>query len=105
MRNENIHKDFDRPEVRDFLAQELEKASIASGGAGVEWLRAEIKRYQKLLDAALRFEAVIELMHAQSWTDWDISDEVPFDRERYFPFVGTETEYMELLRQIEEEEQ
>jgi hypothetical protein len=101
--NQDIHKDFDRAEVRDFLAQELERASKASGGVNVEWLMAEIERYQELLKAARHLEATVELMHVCGWEDWDISDEVPFSQETYFPFVGTEDEYVELLRQIDQE--
>lgn len=100
MDNQDVHKDFDRPEVRNFLAQELERASKASGGADVKWLEAEIERYQELLKAARQLEAIVELLRICDWTDWDISDEVPFN-EDYFPFVGTEKEYEELLRQIE----
>jgi len=103
MHNLDIHKKFDRSDVRDFLAQELERAQAGSGGAQVEWLMAEIKRYEELLISAQHLKATIELMEVCGWTDWDISDEVPYNSETYFPFVGTEEEYADLLGQIERE--
>ena len=105
MHNSDIHKNFDRSGVRDFLAQELERAQAASGGANVEWLMAEIKRYEELLIAAQHLKATIALMEVCGWTDWDISPDVPYDKETYFPFVGTEEEYTDLLGQIEREKE
>ena len=103
MHNSDIHKNFDRSDVRDFLAQELERSRMKSGGADVEWLMAEIRGYQDLLAAARQREATIELMGVCGWEDWGISEEVPYDKEAYFPFVGTEEEYANLLGQIERE--
>ena len=105
MHNSDIHKNFDRSDVRDFLAQEFERAQAESGGANVEWLMAEIKRYEELLINAQRLKATIELMEVCGWTDWDISEEVPYDSDTYFPFVGTEEEHEELLARIDLEKE
>ena len=110
MDNQDIHKQLDRPEVRDFLAQEYEQSmrdaqyqSPESVKAEVARLKAEIEKLQGLLIHAQRYQAVCELLEGQGWKAWDISDEVPYNQETYFPFVGTEEEMQALWTHLEED--
>ena len=104
MNNQDIHKDFDRSEVRDFLAQELACASRASHDKSVGWIKAEIECLQCMLIVARRRDAVMELMQVCGWTDWAVFHKVSsYSRDDCFPFIGTDKEYGELLHRLEEE--
>jgi len=94
MRNQDIHKNFEREEIRDFLAQQLEASWT---GEAVERLEEHISRLQKRLDAAKQSRAVLALIEALGWEDWDVSDKTSYNSETYFPFVGTKDEHKEFL--------
>ena len=105
MHNLDIHKNFDRSDVRDFLAQELER-SRSTVNQSVEWLESEIARYQKALSIARQRDTVLELIKGCGWAMQHVDTVgIQCDSETYFPFVGTEEEYEELLARIAREQE
>lgn len=101
MKNEDIHKDLSETEVRNFLAKQYQRTLFQGVIFGsVSRLEKELKELQKALDEAKAHDAVRQLIHNQGWAAWDVSDEVPYNRNTYFPFVGTEEEYEALLKAI-----
>lgn len=96
MKNEEIHRGFSQSEIRDFLAQELRESQKEGGFVSVEYAEDQIKHFQK-------FEATKYLMTEKGWEDWDITDYILYDRETYFPFVGTEEERNKLLETLKKE--
>ena len=102
MKNEEIHKGYSQSEIRDFLSQGLE-ASRIGGGIGVKYIEGEIERFQILLRDAKKYEAIIQLIEDKNWEEWDIEDIIPYDRETYFSFIGTEEEYNKLIKNLKEE--
>ena len=105
MKNEDIHKRFNQKEIRDFLAQELRESQKEGGFVSVEYAEEQIKHFQDILKYAKKFEATKCLMIEKGWEDWDITDYILYDRETYFPFVGTEEERNKLLETLKEKKQ
>ena len=103
MKNEEIHREFTQQEIRDFLSQELE-ASRIGGGIGVKYIEGEIERFQVLLRDAKKYEAIIQIIEDKNWKEWEISEDIPYDRENYFPFIGTKEEYNKLMKILKKEE-
>ena len=103
MENNNIHKEFANKEIRDFLAQELRDVRM-QGLVDSEYAQKQIYTFQKLLIIAKKYEAVLVLIKEKGWDDWDISEHLHYNSKTYFPFVGTEEEYNELIEIIETEE-
>ena len=96
MDNKDIHKNYSESEIRDFLGQELEKADVAD----INLLEEKIKRYNELLKYAKRREVLLSIIKGKNWTEWDISDHVPYNKETYFSFIGTEKEYNKLVKKL-----
>lgn len=103
MKNKDIHKGLPKAEIRDFLAEQYKHTSWASGT--VSYLEKQIEKLQAQLIMAKKHEAALQLIESQGWETWDISDEVPYNSDTYFPFVGTEEERDALLEAIKSEGQ
>lgn len=102
IKNENIHEGFSQQEIRDFLAQELrdlEKEGVPS----VEYAKRQIEIFQNMLKYAKKADAVRCLIEEKGWKEWDVSDDIPYNRETYFSFVGTEEEFKRLLELLKKE--
>lgn len=97
MDNKNIHKSFTQREIRDYLAQELKESQEEGGFISVEYAEEQIKHFQDMLKYAKKFEAVRCLMAERGWEDWDITENIAYNKETYFPFIGTEEEFNKLL--------
>ena len=95
IKNEDIHEDFSQQEIRDYLAKELE----LFGGVyvSIEYIEEQIEKYQEYLKQRKNYESVLHLIKERGWEDWDVSEYVPYDKETYFPFVGTEDEFTKLI--------
>ena len=95
IKNENIHEDFSQQEIRDYLAKELE----LNGGiyVSIEYIEEQIEKYQEYLKQSKNYECVLCLIKERGWEDWDVSEYVPYNKETYFPFIGTEEEFKKLL--------
>jgi len=101
MQNVNIHDDFEEKDIRDFLGRQYQRTSMQALSGSVEWIENEIARLQKQLKSVREHLAVKELLKMQGWEAFDISDEVPYNPDTYFNFVGTEQEYEALIEKCQ----
>ncbi len=102
MENKDIHNWLSDKEIRDFLGKELNKSHVL---ASIEFLEQEIKKLQEMLEKRKRYLVVQSLISEKGWNDFDISDEISYNSETYFPFIGTLDEYDELIAKIESEKE
>lgn len=102
MKNENIHDNLDFQEIRDFLAKNISKEGREGTIMDVEYIEREIKKYQEFLKHAKIYQATKSLIKNQGWEEFDISDEIPDNKDEYFPFIGTEEEYKKLMEKIDD---
>lgn len=95
IKNENIHEDFSQKEIRNYLAKELE----LNGGiyVSIKYIEKQIEEFKKLLKQRENYESVLHLIKEKGWEDWDVSEYVPYNKETYFPFIGTEDEFNKVL--------
>ena len=101
MENKDIHKDFCDREVRDFLARELTQSRIKCGFISVEYAEKQIREFQHVLKHARKVRAIEYLIAEKRWEEYDISDEIiRYNKETYFPFIGTKEEYDKLMQQL-----
>lgn len=101
IKNENIYGGFSQQEIRDYLAKELE----LNGGiyVSIEYIEEQIEKYQEYLKQRKNYESVLCLIKDKGWEDWDVSEYVPYNKETYFPFIGTEDEFTKLLELLKKE--
>lgn len=101
IKNENIHEDFTQKEIRDYLAKELE----LFGGTfvSIKYIEEQIEKFHELLKQRKNYESVFCLIKEKGWEDWDVSDYVSYNKETYFPFIGTEDEFNKLLELLKKE--
>ena len=106
MKNEEIHKGFNQSEIRDLLAREL-RDSKKRGGIGGDYtekyLEEQIESMKETLKYVRKTNALQLLVEEMGWEEWDISEYVPYNEETYFSFIGTEKEYNELAKILNEE--
>lgn len=100
MKNENIHNVFPEKEIRDFLAKELSEAEEESAFISVEHAQKRIEELQHVLKYARKVRAIKYLINENGWKDWDISEDILYDKKTYFPFIGTKEEYNKLMSQL-----
>lgn len=103
MNNKDIHNNLVDKEIRDFLSQELSKEHFC-GKQDVIRIEKQIKQLNEELLRAERGAAVDLLIKKQGWKLFDISYDVFYDEKTYFCFVGTEKEYIQLIKKIETSE-
>ena len=105
MKNSDIHNHLSKKEVRDFLGKQLVHCYRNGAMTDTAWLESKIKEYQSSLDLAYQYNAILKLIAGQVWQEWDVSENVPYDSESYFCFIGTAEEYEDLLKRIEAEDE
>lgn len=103
MLNKDIHNELDKKEVRDFLGQFLCKERLLGRATEIEYLEKELEIIKERLIHCRNHQAIIQLIESNEWEEFDISDEVPYDKDTYFPFIGTKEEYETLKNIIEKE--
>ena len=98
IKNEDIHEDFSQQEIRDYLAKELE----LFGGVyvSIEYIEEQIEKYQQYLKQRKNYESVLRLIKERGWEDWDVSGYVLYNKETYFPFIGTKGEHNKFLELV-----
>jgi hypothetical protein len=117
MKNEEIHNDLSNKTIREAIARLIKthtrikseanslfvkyNRNMSYGSycllqADLEWRKASMKR-----EAALQMIAAEELMKQYNWEEIDISDNIKdYNESTYFPFIGTEEEYRQLLKKV-----
>lgn len=117
MKNNEIHQGLPNKEVRDFLSEQLtdsrystppqEEMPPPSSMDNLDWAILSAERTRNLaanqLEYLKRTKAVYILMKKMGWTEWDVSDETTRVGEHWLSFLGTEEEYNNLIKQIENE--
>jgi len=94
MHNEDIHKDLDKFEIRDFLSKQLRDELCGCGFYyDIEQLETYLDKAQKQLKHAKSVNAIKHLIETLGWKDFDISDIVGYDPKTYFTFLGTNAEF------------
>jgi hypothetical protein len=101
MDNKNIHRNYEENEIRDFLARELE----LSESGNIKLLEEKIERFKELLKGAKRRKVLLSIIKGKNWIEWDISEYVPYNKETYFPFIGTKEEYNKLVKKLSDSEE
>lgn len=90
LNNENKHNGLEMSEIRDFLGKGL----MSSGKFySVESLMEQINELKERLNEAKKYDCIVELIKSLGWEDFDVSDDVYYDNNTYFNFVGTKKEY------------
>ena len=117
MKNTEIHTGFDQKEVRDFLAKQMAKSlmprkqkerSNVNSMSTIDWAIESAKRVRDLSIDQIRDletrKAIRTLILNMGWEEYDSSDHVTLDTKMYWCFIGTELEFEDLLKKIEDEE-
>jgi hypothetical protein len=92
-----IHNAFNQKEIRDFLA----KAERHVIHGDPKFIEAQIAALEKELEKARTGLAANQLLKVMGWQSFDVSDDVQdFGPGRYFSFIGTQSEYDELMSMI-----
>jgi len=120
MKNSEIHNCLDKKEIRDFLSLSLVKAfedemqnkkEVIPYDNNPEhtflWAikdtEAQIKYLQRCLEILKMKEAIIQLIHASGWEEFDVSDittkDLPYTLK--MSFIGTANEYHEFIEMSE----
>lgn len=96
---------FNEKELRCFFSKESEDAYVNSGYTeNVGRLETQIKELQRQLEHAKKYVALKTLISERGWSLWDVSDEIPYTNGKFYPFVGTETEYNLLIDRLKQEQ-
>lgn len=95
-----IHSHLDDANIRDFLSKSFREATKVSGYLSVKHLEQELERIKAQIVAAKAAEGIEALIEKNGWKEFDVSDDVPFDGETYFSFLGTQKEYVALMKKI-----
>jgi len=93
----DLHKNFDRSEIRDMLAIGIQ-TSIC--GWSIENALKNLKQAEENLKQAKYRFAIIQIMKDNGWTEWGVSDYVEYDVTGY-SFVGTKEEYNRLADELD----
>ncbi len=100
MKNEDIHNDLSKKEIRDFLGQWSWREGLLGRASEIEYLEKELERIIEGLIHCRNHRAVMTLIESNGWEEFGSSELVPYNGHIYFPFIGTKEEF-ELLKLLE----
>ncbi len=101
MENKDIHNDFSEKEIRDYLSKQYRKERYnCHWNTDINFLKKEIEEHRKMLESAIAYNVLGVLIKNKGWKIFDISDDVKYNEESYFEFIGTEEEFKELINKI-----
>jgi hypothetical protein len=120
MKSSEIHNGLDKKEIRDFLSMQFvrlyeDEQQNQKMGIHVhyedpfEWAirdaEAQIVYLKRYIEINKSRQAVRQLIVANGWDEWDVSDETQNDLHTKLKmnFIGTKEEYDDLLRVIKYE--
>ena len=103
MKNEDIHNSLPKKEVRDFLGQLTHKEGLLGSEFEIRYLEKELEKIKERLIHCRKHRAVVTLIESNGWKEFDVSDDVPYSKDSYFPFIGTEEEFEVLKKKLEKE--
>ena len=104
MKNEDIHKGFSQSDIRDSLAYELRdsRMRLEPGIISTKYIERKIERLQNLLKYTKKYISTCQKIEDKGWKEWRIPY-IPYNKETYFPFIGTEEEYNKLMKALQKE--
>ena len=103
MKNENIHNNLPQKELRDFLSKYERKEGLLGGHSKIEDIEKEIKELQEKLKHIIIHQTILNSIRSIGWKLFDISDDIPYDKDNYFPFIGTDEEYNLFMKKLFDE--
>lgn len=103
MDNKNIHDGLDNKEVRDFLAHWSYREGFLGRYSEIEYLEKELEKIKERLIHCKNHKAILTLIESNGWTDFDLDDIIPYNKDTYFPFVGTKEEFEALEKRAKKE--
>jgi len=120
MKDIDIHNGLPEQELRDFFSQELVKYWISEihnkkklvrfdDTDPIQWAiedaEAQVEFHQKRVEILKNRHAIVRLIKERGWQEFDVSDHVLnlYAMEMKMNFIGTETEYNNLIKKLENE--
>lgn len=104
MKNEEIHNGLDKKEIRDFLSQWKRREGLIGRASEIGFIESEIKELQERLIHCKNHLGITSLIESNGWKEFDVSDDVPYDKDTYFSFLGTEEEFKKFCDKIIQEQ-
>ncbi len=104
MENKDIHNGLDKKEIRDFLAQLTHKESFLGRLSEINFLEKELEKIKERLIHCKNHKATLTLIELNGWKKFDLSDVIPYNKDTYFPFVGTEKEFELFMKRMVNEQ-
>ena len=98
MNNNDIHNGLDKKEIRDLLGQWLWREGALGTSSEIKYLEKELERIKERLIHCRNHQAVIALINSNGWKDFDVSENIPYNNDTYFPFIGTKEEFEDLKK-------
>lgn len=98
MKSEDIHNGLDKENLRNYLSK-LERTEAFQGRAGeIPYLEKELERIKERLIHCKNHEAIITMIKINGWELFDVEDFVPYNKDTYFLFLGTNKEFESLKK-------
>ncbi|MEK6878997.1 MAG: hypothetical protein AABY22_05285 [Nanoarchaeota archaeon] len=99
MENDEIHNAFEDRELRDFISKTLRINKVYDR---TEEINIKIRELNNELKKAKIQEALLLLLKKLSWQLYDVSDDVLYNKDTYFDFIGTLEEYETVFKKENE---
>lgn len=93
MNNQDIHVGLKSAEMRDLLSKQYEICFSAANYMHPDDIRKKIEELEQALVAAETLVGIRSVLEMIGWERWDCSEDVPYDRDKVFCFVGTAEEF------------
>jgi hypothetical protein len=99
---ETTHEGLTDKEIRDYLAQELNKCRFGGSEQMLIILEKKHKALLKEIEDCKKSIVLNKLIKSNGWKDHDVSDYVINENINDFcpPFIGTEEEYNEFIKKV-----
>ena len=104
MKNEDIHNGLPKKEIRDLLAQWNRREGMLGRSSEIEYIEKEISKLKERLVHCRNHQGILSLIESNGWKEFDISDDISYDEDEYFPFIGTKEEFELLYDKIRQEQ-
>ena len=99
MKNDEIHNAFEDRELRDFISKTLRINKVYDR---TEEINIKIRELNNQLEKAKIQEALLLLLKKSNWQLYDVSDDVLYNKDTYFDFIGTLEEYETVFKKENE---
>lgn len=100
MENKDIHNGLDKKEIRDFLSQWSRREGFKGTSSEIEYLEKELEKIKERLIHCINHRAVLTLIESNGWKEFDLSDDIPYNKDTYFGFVGTKEEFDLFMKKL-----